>query len=379
MASQIRVRPINTPKERKQFIKFQWKVYDGNPYWAPPLLSEREMFLDPIRNPFHEHAEVQLFVAEQDGEIVGTIAALINRRHNEFHQERIGFFGFFEVLQDYSIAEALLSTARDWVRERGMDTLRGPASFSTNEEAGLLLNHYEKRPVILTVYNPPYYVDFVEQFGFQKTMDLLLYYMDVSMLKSAGEFPEKLVRVAELVRQRSGLTVRKADMKCFRQEVEQLKKVYNAAWVNNWGFVPLTDAEIDYMAEGLKQFVDPDLILIVEKEGEPVGISLVLPDIHQVLWHIRDGKLFPIGWLKFLWYRRKVDTMRFWALGVLEPYRMRGIDALLYYETGKAALPKGYKHAEMGWVLEDNDKMNQIAISLGAQPYKTFRIYDLPL
>lgn len=379
MGSQIRVRPINTAAERKRFIKFQWQVYQGYPNWAPPLMSEREMFLDPDRSPFHQHAEVQLFVAEQGGESVGTIAAFINRRHNEFQQERTGFFGFFEVVEDYVVAEALLTTAHDWVRERGMDTLRGPANFSTNEELGLLLNHYDERPGILTVYNPPYYVDYVERFGFRKVMDLILYRMDITMLGPDGEFPEKLTRVVELVRQRSGLTVRKADMKHFREEVERVKIVYNSAWAKNWGFVPLTDAEIDYMAEGMKQIVDPDLVLIVEKEGEPVGVSLALPDIQQVLWHIRDGKLFPTGWAKFLWYRRRVDTLRFWAVGVLEPYRMRGIDALLYYETGKAALPKGYKFAEMGWVLENNDKMNQIALSLGAQPYKTFRLYDLPL
>jgi GNAT superfamily N-acetyltransferase len=379
MSTSIHVRPIGTAAERKRFIQFQWRVYQGNPYWVPPLLSEREMFLDPQRNPFYQHADVQLFVAERDGEIVGTIAALVNHRHNEFHQERTGFFGFFEVLNDYSIAEALFATARDWVKERGMDTLRGPASFSTNEEVGLLLNHYDRRPGILTTYNPPYYVDFVERFGFRKAMDLLLYYMDVTMLGPNQEFPEKLLRVVELARKRSDLTIRKANLKRFHEEVERIKKVYNSAWARNWGFVPLTDAEIDYIAEGLRQFVDPDLIVMVEKDGEPVGISLALPDIHQVLWHIRDGRLFPTGWLKFLWYRRQIDTARFWALGVLEPYRARGVDALLYYETAKAALPKGYKHAEMGWVLENNDKMNQVARSLGARLYKTFRLYDLPL
>lgn len=377
MAADLTIRPINTPKERKEFIRSWWRIYANDPYWVPPLISEREAFLDPKRNPFYEHADVALFMAERNNQPVGTIAAFINHRHNEYHEEKTGFFGFFETVQDYSVAEGLLNTARDWVKARGMERLRGPANYSTNEECGLLVDGFDSPPVILMTYNPRYYVDFIERYGMVKAMDIFAYHVNKSLLGPNGEFPPRLVKLVERVKERGHVTVRKIDRKHFDQEVERIKVLYNAAWSRNWGFVPMTDAEIDHLAEGLKQIADFDIVFIAEANGEPIGFSLTLPDMHEVLYHIRDGRLFPTGWLKFLWYRRKITRVRIFALGVLEKYRGTGGDILLYYETAKAALKKGYSQAEMGWVLECNDLMNRVVISLGGRKYKTYRFYEM--
>jgi GNAT superfamily N-acetyltransferase len=379
MAADLIIRPINTPKERREFICSWWRIYANDPHWVPPLISEREAFLDPKRNPFYEHADVALFMAERGGQPVGTIAALINHRHNEYHEEKTGFFGFFETIQDYSVAEGLLNTARDWVKARGMERLRGPANYSTNEECGLLVDGFDSPPVVLMTYNPRYYVDFLERYGMVKAMDLFAYHVDKSLLGPKGEFPPRLVKLVERVKERGHVTVRKIDRKHLDQEVERIKALYNAAWSRNWGFVPMTDAEIDHLAEGLKQIADFDIVFIAEANGEPIGFSLTLPDMHEVLYHLRDGRLFPTGWLKFLWYRRKITRVRIFALGVLEKYRGTGGDILLYYETAKAALEKGYSRAEMGWVLECNDLMNRVVVNLGGKRYKTYRFYEMPV
>jgi len=379
MAADLIIRPINTPKERREFIRSWWRIYANDPNWVPPLISEREAFLDPKRNPFYEHADVALFMAERGGQPVGTIAAFINHRHNEYHEEKTGFFGFFETIQDYSVAEGLLNTARDWVKARGMERLRGPANYSTNEECGLLVDGFDSPPVVLMTYNPRYYVDFLERYGMVKAMDLFAYHVDKSLLGPKGEFPPRLVKLVERVKERGHVTVRKIDRKHLDQEVEKIKALYNAAWSRNWGFVPMTDAEIDHLAEGLKQIADFDIVFIAEANGEPIGFSLTLPDMHEVLYHLRDGRLFPTGWLKFLWYRRKITRVRIFALGVLEKYRGTGGDILLYYETAKAALEKGYSQAEMGWVLECNDLMNRVVVNLGGKKYKTYRFYEMPV
>ncbi|HXF68839.1 MAG TPA: hypothetical protein VNK89_03455 [Thermoflexus sp.] len=376
----LTIRECRTPAERRAFVTFPWRVYRGDPYWVPPLISERMAFFDPRRNPFYQHAEVALFMAQRDGEPVGTIAAVINHQHNAFHNEQVGFFGAFEVLPDREAAYALLSTARDWVRARGMTALRGPATFSTNEECGLLIEGFNDPPRILMTYNPPYYRDFIESFGFQKAMDLYAYELTVEVFN----WPEKLVRVVEKLKSRAKFRIRPGNIRRFREELDRIKKVYNSAWERNWGFVPLTDAEIEHMAAQLIQFVDPDLVLIAEVDGEPIGFSLTLPDLNQALHKAYPRPGVPEWWtlLKLLYYwkvRRVVDTIRVMAMGVVEAWRAQGVSALFYYETAKAALPKGYRRAEMSWVLENNLMMNRDIQAMGGRIYKIYRIYELPL
>lgn len=376
----LTIHECRTAAERRAFVTFPWRVYRGDPYWVPPLISERMAFFDPKRNPFYQHAEVALFMARRDGEPVGTIAALINHQHNTFHNERVGFFGAFEVLPDQEAAHALLATARDWVRDRGMSALRGPTTFSTNEECGLLIEGFNDPPRILMAYNPPYYRAFIESFGFQKAMDLYAYELTVEVFN----WPEKLVRVVEKLKNRAKFRVRPGDIRRFREELDRIKKVYNSAWERNWGFVPLTDAEIEHMAAQLIRFVDPDLVFIAEVDGEPIGFSLTLPDLNQALHRAYPRPGVPEWWtlLKLLYYwkvRRVVDTIRVLAMGVIEEWRAQGVSALFYYETAKAALPKGYRRAEMSWILENNLMMNRDIQALGGRIYKIYRIYELPL
>jgi GNAT superfamily N-acetyltransferase len=380
----LTVQPVQTPQERLAFIHFQWEVYKDDPYWVPPLISERVEFLDKERHPFHRHSEVDLFMARRDGKPVGTIAAILNNRHNEFQGEQVGFFGLFEVLSDREAAGALLETACNWAKERGLTAIRGPANFSTNEELGLLVDGWDGPPVVMMTYNPRYYVDFIESAGFHKAMDLVAYIMDLTPWWPHGEnLPPKLLRVAKKVEQRGDFAVRKMDMRHFDEEVARFKRIYNSAWEKNWGFVPLTDAEIDHMAAGLKQIIDPDVIWFAEKDGEPIGAMLPLPDLNQALIHAYPRPGVPEWWtmVKLLWHwkvRRRVDTVRGFAGGVLEPYRGRGVEAVLFIKMAEAALRR-YRRAEISWVLENNIMMRRTAEMLGATVYRTYRIYEKEL
>jgi GNAT superfamily N-acetyltransferase len=380
----LMIQPVQTSQERLAFIHFQWEVYKDDPYWVPPLISERVEFLDKERHPFHRHSEVNLFMARRNGKPVGTIAAILNNRHNEFQGEQVGFFGLFEVLSDREAAKALLETACNWAKERGMTAIRGPVNFSTNEELGLLVDGWDGPPVIMMTYNPRYYVDYIEGAGFHKAMDLVAYIMDLTPWGPHGEnMPPKLLRVAKKVEQRGDFAVRKMDMRHFDEEVARFKHIYNSAWEKNWGFVPLTDAEIDHMAAGLKQVIDPDVIWFAEKDGEPIGAMLPLPDLNQALIHAYPRPGVPEWWtmVKLLWHwkvRRRVDTVRGFAGGVLEPYRGRGVEAVLFIKMAEAALRR-YRRAEISWVLENNIMMRRTAEMLGATVYRTYRIYEKEL
>jgi RimJ/RimL family protein N-acetyltransferase len=373
------IEPVSGDKDLLAFIKLPFRIYKGDPYWVPPLISERKDFLNPEKNPFFEHADVTLFLARRDGEVVGTIAALIDHNHNDFHEERAGSFGFFEAIEDYSVAEALLSTACDWVKERDMEVIRGPLNFSQNQECGLLVDGFDESPVIMMTYNPRYYIDFIERFGFVKAHDLYAYIAERKDFSAVDELPPKLLRVAEKAKEKRRIKFRKVDMANFERELEMAKEVYNKAWERNWGFVPMTDAEFDHLAANLKPLLDPSLVFVAEADGEPVGVSIALPDLHKPLKHM-GGRMFPFGWLKFLWYRRKIDTARLLILGVVEEYRGSGIDALFYLELGREMLKtKRWQRLECSWVLESNEPMCRILERIGTRRYKTYRIYEKSL
>ena len=372
-----------TPQQRDEFIFFQWTPYKGNPYWVPPLISERRVFLDKTKHPFHQHSEVALFLAKRAGQTVGTIAAIVNNRHNETHGENIGFFGLFECVEDYAVAERLLATARDWVKARGKSALRGPASYSVNEEFGLLVDRFDKPPCILMPYNPPYYKDFVERFGFAKVMDLYQYLIDVAKLKDAEKaLDPRLVRLTKKIQQRKKIVLRAADMKHFDRDVDIIKSLYREAWEKNWGNVPMAEAEIDYLGHNLKQFVDPDLVIIAEVDGAPVGLALDLPDLNIPLRKAYPRPGVPEWWtlIKLFYHwkvRPEIDTLRVVLLGVVEKYRQQGIEALLYMEIARQALPKGIHIGECGWVLETNDMMLRGIEGVGGKIFKTYRVYEM--
>jgi len=376
------IKPVETVEDRKALLSFPWTVYKDNPFWVPPIFSERMHFTDPEKNPFFQHAEAQFYMALRGEEIVGTIAVFTNHLHNEYHQENIAFFGFFEVLEDYEAAEQLIKTAEDWARERGHTALRGPAQWSTNDECGLLVDGFDDCPRILMTYNPSYYVDFIEKAGYKYARDLWAYKLGVKeFMDITGERLDKLTtRILE----RKNITIRNLDMKKYDEEVGKVKLLYNNAWSNNWGFVPMTDPEFDQLADDLHSIIDPDLVFIAEKDGKTVGFSLTLPDLNAPLRLAYPKPSTPEWWtmakLVCQWkIRRKVRWIRVFALGVIPEYRKIGIDALFYYKTARAALKKGIKIAEMSWILDNNDLMNKPIIAMGGEVYKTYRYYEKDL
>ncbi len=384
-SSGIEIVECTTPQQRDEFIFFQWIPYKGNPYWVPPLISERREFYDKTRHPFHQHAEVAMFLARRNGQTVGTIYATDNFRHNEVHHENIGMFGGFECLDDQAAADALLNCAAQWLKARGREAMRGPFNFSTNEECGLLIDAFDDPPRPLMTYNPPYYRNLIEHTGFAKAIDLLAYRFQVKAgSHSLDMFPEKLRRVTEKLMQRGGITIRKIDMRRFNVEVDRVKGLYNSAWARNWGFVPMTEPEFDHLAQGLKQVLDPDLIFIVETKDKPVGFGLTLPDVNEPLRRAYPRPGVPEWWtlIKFFYYmkfRKTMKYMRVIALGILPEVRVSGIDGMLYAETALAAMRKGYYVGEFSWILENNYPMRNALEKLGAAVYKTYRIYEKPL
>lgn len=373
----VHVERVETEKQLREFVKLPWKVYRNDPNWVPWLYFERLDFFNKKKNPFFDHAEADYFIARRDGIAVGVIAAILNHRHNEFQQQNVAHFGIFEVLDDQEAALALLQAACDWAGRRGVERIVGPMNLSTNDECGTLIQGFDSPPVVLTTYNPPYYVGFLEKAGFEKAMDLLAWHTEVDRI--VNELPPKVERVVKRVQQRYGLQIRPINLKDWDNEIARIKKIYNSAWERNWGFVPMTDEEIDHLAENLKLILDPELVFIVETGGEAVGFSLSLPDVNQPLRRIRPGpsRLSSyLGAARMYFQRYKTDTVRVFALGVMEKYRARGVDALLYFETAKAAQRRGYENAEASWILETNDMMNRAIEMLGAEVYKKYRIYQ---
>lgn len=334
------------------------------------LLSRR-------KNPFFEHADAEYFLAERGDEVVGRIAAISNRLHNETHGDRVGFFGFFESVNDQAVADALFAAADGWCRARGHDVVRGPASFSVNDECGLLVDGFASPPTIMMPHNPPYYVDLVERAGFAKARDLLVY--QGGAMDHYIPVPERLARGTELIRQRQGITLRPLDMKRFEADVGRIKQIYNAAWEKNWGFVPMTEHEIDHLAAQFKPVVIPEIVPFAEKDGQTIGFGIVLPDLNEVFRHSRSGRLLPLL-PRLLWTlkTRRFHRARIILLGILPEYRGKGIDAMLYHWIWTRCGELGITWGEAGWILEDNPAMNAGLEKMTFRVYKTYRLYDRP-
>ncbi len=385
--SDLSVRPVTTEAENQAFLRMPWAVYRDDPAWTPPLWAEHVKFFDPRHNVELAHIDLQKFVAWRGAAPVGTIIAHINHAYNDFQRQQAGWFGQFELLDDAGAAAALLKTAEDWVRARGMTKIMGPGTFSTNSEIGLLVDGYEHPQMILTSHAPRYSRGFVEAAGYQKAMDLWCWHFNGQDWggRRADRLPEKLTRVIEKIRQRRHFTVREVDMRHFADEIDRVKTIYNQAWAQNWGFIPLSDAEIDKLAADLKPFVDPAVTLFVEVAGRPVAFGVPLPNIYQPLRQARcrPGEPEIVQLLRFVWHWKvrpaRERSIRVWALGVLEEYRGTGVDALLYYEMLRRGLPRGYTDIEMSWILENNDMMNRSIEMMGGRIYKTFRVYEKAL
>jgi GNAT superfamily N-acetyltransferase len=357
----------------RAFIRLPWRLYEGVANWVPPLISERKRHLDPRRNPFFEHAEVQYFLAWRDGVPVGRISAHVDHRLNEFQSNRWGLFGFFECEDDPGIASALLATAERWLRERGRDRMIGPFDFSTNHECGVLVEGHELRPQILENWHHPYYRDLLEGDGMVKAMDL--YKWEINPTHRDAMLPV-IDELADRLEPEHGIRLRRMRRRNLRSEVRAFMEVYNLAWSGNWGFVPLTDAELDSMAKELGPVLDEDFACVAETaDGQVTGVSLTLPDWNKVLARL-NGRLLPIGWLKALLGRRKLDEIRVFALGVKPEYQHTGVAAALYRDIWDTVFDRGMVRAETGWILEVNDSMNRAMEALTGRIVKRYRIYE---
>jgi GNAT superfamily N-acetyltransferase len=372
------IEPVTTRKELKAFIMFQFEVYHGDRYWVPPIISERFKHFDPHHNPFYQHATVQLFRAVRDGKTVGTIAAIDDPTHVEVWHEPVGFFGEFEVIEDYDVACQLFQSAREWLAGRGRETMRGPMNLNINDECALLVDGFDGPPVIMMTYNHRYYQAFLERYGFVKAKDLYAYKLDVKGYgRNLDTMPAQFERVARIARERYHVEMRHVDLARLMDDVKMLMPIHREAWSKNWGALPMTDAEYFYLANNLKQVIDPELTYLAFIQGEPIGVFIALPDYNQVAYHL-GGRLFPIGWAKFLWYKRKIRGLRVMIMGVKEEHRLKGVESLFYHEGFTVASRKGYEWAEMSWILEDNYKIRRGIESNGGKIYRTYRIYDLP-
>ncbi len=372
------IKPVNGRTELLGFIEFPFKLYRQDPNWVPPFIRERLDFFDVKKNPFYEHARHQLFLAYRNGEVTGTIGAVIDHNHNRVHNEQSGGFGFFECIDNQDVAASLFAAAEDWVRKQGMTLMRGPLNFSVNQECGLLIDGFAEPPMVMMTYNPRYYRSLITDCGYRKSMDLFAYIGNLDELWENA--PASLFRIAENVAAREGIRVRPLNVRELDQENRRIQEVYNRSFSKQWGFVPMTEKECEYFSGLMKKLADPDLILIAENQaGEPIGVSLALPDFHQALRWSGGGRLFPLGLPKFLWYLRKINQIRLIAMGILEPYRNRGIDAIFWVETARAARKHGYKRLECSWVLEKNDMMNSLGRTLRGRIYKTYQILEKQL
>ncbi len=366
------IRAVTNKTDLDKFIRLPWKIYKDNSHWVPPLIRDVKFKLNREKHPFFEFARMELFVAEKENEIVGRIAAIVNDRHNEFHNEKLGFFGMFESVDDVETARLLYTAAEDWCRKEGMERILGPVNLSTNDECGFLLEGFDLDPAIMMPYTLEYYLKLSEDCGYVKAKDLYAYY------KGEVGVVDRITKLVERVKSKEDVVVRPLDMKNFERDVEIIKDIYNAAWELNWGFVPMTPAEMDLMAKELKPIAEPELVLFAEVKGEPVGLAITLPDLNFVLKKL-NGKLGPIQLLKFLYYKRKIKGLRSIIFGLKKEYRRTGINVVLYYETEVRGAKLGYESCEMSWNLEDNDMINRFDEAVGGKLYKKYRLYEKSL
>jgi GNAT superfamily N-acetyltransferase len=364
------IRPVRTKADEKKFTNFLYTFYKADPYWVAPLRLERKKLIDRTHNPFYQHAQLALYLAERQGQVIGRIGAIVNARHNQAHQDKVGFFGFFECVQDQAVANALFDAAQQFLYAHGMDTMRGPANPSVNDEYGLLVDGFQASPLVLMPYNPPYYREFMEHYGFTKAKDLFAYLLDQETV-----YTDKLVRAHARVTQRHRLTFRSLNMKDFAQDVQRIKAIYNVAWHENWGAVAMTDAEFDALATDLKKIVDPELVILAEAHGQTIGFALSLPDINQALKYNKRGGLLGGVWHLYT-KKKQINRCRILVLGVLPAYKKTGAAGVLFFETAARAKHLGYRYGEASWILEDNVMMTRAAEVMHGHKYKTYRIYQ---
>jgi hypothetical protein len=375
----VQITPVRSRRDLARFIDVPWHLFDRRrfPAWVPPLrISVKDVL--STKNPFYRNADRELFIATDNGKLVGRIAAIENRAHNRFHDDRVGFFGFFECIDDQSAADALFAAAEGWLKARGLTTMRGPMNPSTNHECGLLIEGFDVHPVFMTNWNPAYFLPLLDGAGFVKAKDLNAYWVQVSG-PDKTPLPARFSALAERALAASNVSFRDVDLRHFDAEVDMLWDVYNAAWEKNWGFVPMTRDELVHMAKDLKPLIDPNIAFVAEVEGKPVGVMINLLDYARAQIEIPNGRLFPTGFLKLLVAKRKLKSGRMMVLGIKAAHRTRSILPLFIHELYRRAEAMNAVGGEASWILEDNLQMNRAMESMGARLYRKWRIYDRPI
>lgn len=375
----LSIQPVRTRRELKRFVKVPFHLHRDHSQWVAPLVFERMEFLNREKNPYFEHAEAEYFIAERDGEPVGRITAQIDHRWDEFQGGSDAMFGFFESVDDREVAVALIDAATEWAAAKGRARILGPMDFTTNEEIGILVEGFERRPMILEPWHPPFYGELIEAEGFAKAMDVLMWELQFGSLKEGESFDPAIHTAAKKALEDEGIVIRNLRKSEMSAEVRRFMDVYNEAWGDNWGFVPITDAEVEFQAKNLKQVIDENWAYMAEKDGKVIGAALTLPDINQVMAKL-NGRLLPFGWARFLLGKRKIDQCRVFALGVTHEFRHSGVAAGLYLRhLEEAAVPGGIVGGEMGWILETNGPMNRAMEGMGGEVVKRYRIFERAL
>ncbi len=371
----VSIEVVKTKKELNQFIDFPYKLYRGDKNYVPELRIAVKELLDKKKNPFFKHAEAEYFLAkDQNGKVVGRIAAITNENYVKHWNENYGFFGFYETIEDKEVSDALFDAVVKWLKEKGVEGAYGPMNPSTNDTCGTLVDGFDTPPYLMMVHNKTYYDKLISGYGFEKRMDLFSYRLYVD------DFPQRYVSLAEKIEERlkkRGIVIRQVNLKDVKSEAPKLQFIYNKAWEKNWGFIPMSDEEFAEIVKELKMVTSSDLVFIAEDKGEPVAFVANLPDINEILITFKNGRLFPFNFLKLINFKKKVKKLRVLTMGLIEEYRNTGIDAVLYSHSFKAAKKYGYVEAEASWILEDNFMMNRILENIGADPYKRYRIYGI--
>jgi GNAT superfamily N-acetyltransferase len=370
----ITVYPVTSKKQLAAFIDFPHDLYENDPNYVPELFIAQRDILTPGKHPFHEHSSLQCFLAlDENKKVKGRIAAILNNNHNTFNKSNDGFFGFFDCVDDNTIAKALFDEAEKWLRAKGVATMIGPVNPSTNETLGVLIEGFDKPPVAMMTYNQPYYIKLYEQNGLHKQVDLFAYDIRTDTVSDrAVKLQDALMKRLE----QKHITIRKINVKDFKNEVSKVREIYNSAWDSNLGFVPATENEFNYLAKDLKMILDPDFCLVAEHQGKMVGFALAVPDVNQIQKKIKKGRLFPTGIFKLLLGWKKIDYVRIITLGVIEDYRKMGIEACFYAQIIKKAGEKKIKGGEGSWILETNEMMNKALQNINGKVYKKYRIYE---
>jgi len=365
---------VNSRKEWGQFLQVPFSIYKNDPNWVPPLFMEQRRLLNRKKNPFFKHCIYKAWLIRNNGLPAGRILGYIDSAYNDLHKEKTGFFGFFESINDQQVAGTLFTVLFNWLKQEGMNNVYGPMNFSIGNECGVLISGFDSSPAIQMNHNPLYYPSLFDKANFEKEHDLYAYLMTEKMVVDKENLLPRLRRITEKTLQKEGLKFRKINMKNYKSELGNINTLYNDCMQNNWGFVPSTEKEIFYAGESLKMIADPEMIFFAEVDNRVVGCSLSIPDFNEVLKHM-NGRLFPFGIFKMLWYKKKVRSFRMLLLGVNEEYRKKGLDILFYYYTITRGLELGYNKSELSWISEDNRNLIGIVEKLGASRYKTYRMY----